>query len=251
MKYLKKFSTHSDYETFTGSTDFIRPNVSVCVNEKEVHYNTSNIPIVHEYVDLGLPSGTLWATENIKDSNGNKLYFAWGETQGYTSEQVGTDKYFNWNIWSENYPVDYAFGAYDYEDETNYGMTKYNKIDNKAVLDTIDDAATVNWGPDWVMPTKEQFDELVANTTTAFTEETPGLVFTSVINNNTLFLPFDGTAIEGYAYNEGTEGQYWSSSRYVPACSVSYEMFIESGGYSVSNEDRCRGCTIRPVRASN
>lgn len=245
-KYLKKFNSHSEYETFKQSQQYIEPNVSVCVGEHDIHYNPI-AAVVHEYVDLGLPSGTLWATENIKDAIGNDLYFAWGETQGYTSGQVGTDKNFNWNIWLD-YPVDYAFGAYDYDDETNYGMTKYNKIDNKTVLDATDDAATVNWGPDWVMPTKEQFDELVANTTTVFTEEPPyGLVFTSVINNNTLFLPFGGSAKEGYAYGEETEGTYWSRSRYVPACPVSYEMSLESSGPMVSNDDRCRGCTIRPV----
>lgn len=37
--YLKKFDTHSDYETFIESTDFILPNISVCDDENEVHYN--------------------------------------------------------------------------------------------------------------------------------------------------------------------------------------------------------------------
>ena len=46
MKYLKKFDTHSDYETFTGSTDFVLPNVSVCVNENGVHYNPYYDPIL-------------------------------------------------------------------------------------------------------------------------------------------------------------------------------------------------------------
>ena len=140
MKYLKKFGTHSDYETFTGSTDFIRPNVSVCVNEKEVHYNTSNIPIVHEYVDLGLPSGTLWATDAIRNSNGDGLYFAWGETQGYTYEQIGEDYTLN----------NYKYGYIDNND--NFIPTKYNETDNKTILDPEDDAATANWGAQWKIP---------------------------------------------------------------------------------------------------
>ena len=99
-------------------------------------------PDTHEYVDLGLTSGTLWATENIKDANGNELYFAWGGTQGYTAEQVGNGEgkrafSFSWE--------DYEFGN---------PPSKYNDTDGKAILDTSDDAATVNWGSDWRMPTK-------------------------------------------------------------------------------------------------
>ena len=124
MKYLKKFNTHSDYETFTGSTDFILPNVSYCVNEDEVHFN--QIADTHEYVDLGLPSGTLWATDIIRNENGEPLYFAWGETQGYTSGQVGTDKNFIWK--------DYKYGNGTSTPGAT-GMTKYNSTDAKTVLD--------------------------------------------------------------------------------------------------------------------
>ena len=61
-EYLKKFNSHSEYETFKQSQQYIEPNVSVCVTENDIHYNPI-AAVVHEYVDLGLPSGTLWATE--------------------------------------------------------------------------------------------------------------------------------------------------------------------------------------------
>lgn len=46
----------------------------------------------HEYVDLGLPSGTLWANMNVgaNSETDNGLYFAWGETTGYTADQIGS-----------------------------------------------------------------------------------------------------------------------------------------------------------------
>ena len=66
--YLKKFENHTQYETYTASTEFITPNVSLCEQENEVHYNPY-VPIDpyagHDYVDLGLPSGTKWATMNV------------------------------------------------------------------------------------------------------------------------------------------------------------------------------------------
>ena len=247
MKYLKKFNTHSEYETFKQSAEYIEPNVSVCVNENEVHYN----PIVigsHEYVDLGLPTGTLWATENIKDANGNELYFAWGETQGYTSGQVGTEKNFSWRG-ADN---DYAFGPIDWNDDTNYGMTKYNKTDGKTVLDTTDDAATANWGSDWRMPTKTQFEELTERTTTAITQVdgVNGLLCTSTANTNTLFFPAVGNALDGQAYGVGRYGVYWSVSlndkSVTNAWNLNFKAMCE-----VNNEIRCSGYSVRPVRASN
>lgn len=181
MKYLKKFSTHSDYATFTGGTDFILPNVSYCVNEDEVHFN--QIADTHEYVDLGLPSGTLWATDIIRNENGEPLYFAWGETQGYTSGQVGTDKNFTWK--------DYKYGN-GTSNPGATGMTKYNSTDTKTVLDVEDDAATANWGSGWRMPSKEQFDELDSNTVKEITES--GIVLTSSINGNSLIIKEYGYA---------------------------------------------------------
>ena len=65
MKYLKAFNTHSEYQTYINGGNTVLPNVSICRNEGDVHYNTFDPFNGHEYVDLGLPSGTLWATCNI------------------------------------------------------------------------------------------------------------------------------------------------------------------------------------------
>lgn len=231
-EYLKKFNSHSEYEAFKRSQQYIEPNVSVCVTENDIHYNPI-AAVVHEYVDLGLPSGTLWATENIKDDNGNELFFAWGEVSGYTSGQVGTDKNFNWS--------DYKFG-------TEYNQTKYNDTDGKTVLETADDAATANWGSKWKMPTKEQFEELTANTTTAWTQVDGinGLLCTSTTNGNTLFFPGVGYAENGRVYSVGSYGRCWFNSLYDYTFAGGVLSF-EGHHCGVGGNDRSSGYSVRPV----
>ena len=96
--------------------------------------------IRHEFVDFGLPSGTLWAKMNVgaESETDPGLYFAWGETEGYTVEQVGVDKQFTW--------ADYKFNPSG-DGET---FTKYTS--GEETLELIDDAAAVNMGGEWHMP---------------------------------------------------------------------------------------------------
>ena len=103
----------------------------------------------HEYVDLGLPSGTLWATTNVgaEKPEDYGLYFAWGETTGYTGDT--NDGYlFDW--------ASYKWCNGDYNQLTKYCYdisSGYNGFtDTLTELEPEDDAAYVNWGPDWRMP---------------------------------------------------------------------------------------------------
>ena len=107
----------------------------------------------YEAVDLGLPSGLLWANKNIgaKTEDDTGLYFQWGDTVGYTLSQVGVDKQFA-DDWS-----DYKFGVYP-------DFTKYNSTDGLTTLEAADDAARVNMGSDWKIPTENDFIELINNT---------------------------------------------------------------------------------------
>lgn len=133
----------------------------------------------HEYVDLGLPSGTLWAKYPVgmKNYNDSPLYFAWGETIGYTKEQIDNKER---TFEAENY----KFGPY----ENN--PTKYNQTDELTTLELEDDAAHVNMGGDWHMPTKEQFEELI-NYTTYQEGECDGINGSFLIspNNQKIFFP--------------------------------------------------------------
>ena len=188
--YSKWFDTHNEYEAYKNGQNYILPNVSICHNNLHVHYEKKYDPYNgHEYVDLGLPSGTLWAKCNVgaESETDYGQYFAWGETQGYTAEQVGTDKTFTWN--------DYKYGIFD-EEDPDLRMTKYNSTDGKTTLDITDDAARVNMGGEWHMPTQEQIYELINNIHTSHSLITKdgvyGMLFTSKYNSNTLFFPFTG-----------------------------------------------------------
>lgn len=140
------------------------------------------------YVDLGLPSGTLWASCNIGASKPEEFgdYFAWGETQGRKGAFTTTTYQY------------YQNGAY---------------IDiGSDICGTEYDAATAAWGSDWRMPTKEQAKELFANctVTSSTVNGVKGYLFTSNINGNTIFLPGNGWCNErGYISNSLGRGWYW------------------------------------------
>ncbi|MBE6332039.1 MAG: fimbrillin family protein [Bacteroidales bacterium] len=176
-------------------------------------------PIVdgHVYVDLGLPSGLLWATMNVGASKPEEYgnYFAWGETEPYYSV-VGND-----TIWKDGYSDGYVWDNYKYCSSDEY-MTKYvhddryGTIDNKWTLESDDDAATVNWGGSWRMPTNDELAELL-NAAYCTQEATTvngvsGRKFTSVSNGNSIFFPFAGSIEGTYFRLLGTDGDSWTSS---------------------------------------
>ena len=196
-------------------------------------------PEQHEYVDLGLPSGTLCNIgANSPEEAG--LYFAWGETQGYTSGQVGTDKNFTWE--------DYKFGP-------DTAITKYNETDGLTVLEPEDDAATVNWGKGWKMPTREQIMELRTNTKSEWTtvNGVQGCKFTSKVDGYTdkfLFFPAAGGAANGIASDVGYVGCYWGASLYDNDYYQALRYFFYYGEpiYIIDTISRRDGYSVRPVR---
>ena len=195
-----------------------------------------------ETVDLGLPSGTKWANMNVGAEKPEDvgLYFAWGETTGY----LGDDHNFAWetHVWCNG---------------SNTSLTKYcgssrnGIVDNKTLLDLDDDAAYVNWGSQWRMPTITEFQELINNTTSEWITQNGvnGRKFTSKTNGNSIFMPAAG-------YRSGTSagstpepfGYYWSS-----LCedewsdSANYFSFFSGSSYT-SNMSRFAGMNVRPVR---
>lgn len=199
---------------------------------------------IYEYVDLNLPSGTLWAKCNVgaQSESDYGLYFAWGEIIGYPDERSG--KEFAWE--------DYKFGEYDSDDHVNQGMTKYNSTDNKLVLDLEDDAAYVNQENEQHIPTDEQMEELIDNTmiVDAIVNGVTGKKFISKTDNSKyIFLPSTGELDEGSQYHVGEEGYYWSQSRSETIRGGKYLYFKNNNNsVSVSNINRYRGYNIRGVK---
>ena len=199
-------------------------------------------PDEHEYVDLGLPSGTLWATCNVGANVPEEYgyYLAWGETE--------PKDYYDWS----NYK--WCNGDMStltkYCNDSTYGYNGF--VDNKDELDPEDDAAYVNWGPSWRMPTLNQIQELCQNCTWLWTQVNGvnGRLLTGP-NGNTLFLPATGhCSSNGDIILGGSWGGIWSRTQgtnppnaFQPIFSSDYyDWFAYSG--------RCYGYPVRAVRAT-
>ena len=193
-----------------------------------------------DYVDLGLPRGTLWATRNIGANSPEDYgdYFAWGET---TPKQT------------------YDWSTYTWCDGSKDVLTKYNTdsgygtVDNMTELDPADDAATVNWGPSWRMPSVEQMNELLTECNWQWTawNGVNGYLLTSKHNGNLLFLPAAGCRYEGSLYGAGDDGAYWSRTLCSDDPCVACYLILHSGYVHYwSYYDRIYGQSVRPVRAS-
>ncbi|MBR5918801.1 MAG: leucine-rich repeat domain-containing protein, partial [Prevotella sp.] len=188
----------------------------------------------HEYVDLGLPSGTLWATCNVgaEKPEDYGLYFAWGETKGYTGD-TSDGRLFNWD--------NYKWGKKD-------ALTNYTDSDGKIELYAADDAATANWGEGWRMPTLEEIYELLENTTSEWMElnGVSGRLFTAE-NGNSIFLPASGYRSGGSLGNVGSLGYYWSSLLYGSNPARAFNLYFLSDEAGRSDGSRCFGLSVRPV----
>ncbi len=195
----------------------------------------------HEWVDLGLPSGTLWATCNVGASAPEEFgdYFAWGET---TPRDFYDWSAYNWSAGSSTTMTKYCTSSsYGYE-----GFT-----DGKTELDLEDDAAYVNWGKKWRMPTYEQHTELHTQCTWTWTTQNgvKGYLVTGP-NGNTMFMPAAGYHSERAHYSAGTEGRYWLSTLYSDRADHSYCLYFNSGSVSWDDSRRYRGFSVRAVRVS-
>ena len=194
----------------------------------------------HEYVDLGLPSGTLWATCNVGASKPEDFgdYFAWGETKTKETFAFENYKWYNANVYTK-----YCI----HSDE--------GPIDNKTILDSEDDAATANWGSKWCMPLLKQVEELFngENTTQKWTalNGVNGLLMTSKKNGNTIFFPATGMRIDGSLEDEDNTCAYWSRSLQNPESSfAAFGFFFYPNASILGGYSRRTGFAVRPVRSS-
>ena len=205
---------------------------------------TQGITGGHAWVDLGLPSGTLWATMNVgatkPEEYGN--YYAWGETKPKST--------YKWDTYKWAKPTDYMT---KYCTDKNDGYNGYT--DFWIELDPEDDAASVNWGADWQMPSKEQIEELtnIEFTTIKWTKRggVNGSLITSKSNGNSIFLPAAGYYSTTGLREAGSEGVFWSRSLRVDDSVHAHCMYFYWYEWGVGSSNRYVGNTVRPVLVQN
>lgn len=212
MKYLKLFNTTQEYDT--AESNLILPNVSLCKDAPTVVYYSQYDPYNgHEYVDLGLPSGTMWAKMNV----------------GASSE---TD-YGNY----------YQYGKGSAQYAATSGQSDYAGTENP-IARSADTAAQV-MGGEWHMPTEAQTSELFTYTTYEQTtiNGIKGGKFTAT-NGNYIFLPEAGNWARVGKLNVGSIGNYWTASPY--NSSYAYRLCV-TNSRSTNSTDRNLGFSIRGV----
>ena len=214
--------------------------------EKEINLEGTGKHNGHAFVDLGLPSGLLWATCNVGATNPEDCgdYFAWGETKPKEDYNYDAHKYCN--------------GSYNkltkYCDSADYGNDGFT--DALTTLEVSDDAATANWGNGWRMPTNEEMEELLSNCDlrpgTYFAQKVKkqngvyGHLFTGP-NGNSIFLPAAGYRSASELRRVGSNGFYWSSSLYLDGTDGAWYLYFGSDDCYMFNEDRGCGLTVRAV----
>ena len=203
-------------------------------------YIISGVEAGHAYVDLGLPSGTLWATTNVGADSPEEYgdYFAWGETKPKNE--------YSWNTYK------WCNGSYDSLIKYNYNSS-YGVVDDMTILNLQDDAATVNWGGSWRMPTDEEWYELLNSSNCSITWANQsghfGYRITSLVNGNSIFLPAAGGYYGLSQSDSSIYGSYWSSSINEGGPHGARDVdFNKENVYQDSGIDiRCDGQSVRPV----
>ena len=194
-------------------------------------------PAESKAIDLGLPSGLKWAAGNVgaKNPQDPGLYFAWGETEGYAGNAGHNFAWANYK-WSVG--------------GSSSNFSKYNSTG--VTLDLEDDAAHVNLGGSWRMPTTTEIDELINNTTRTWTTNyegtgVAGYIVKSKTNSNQIFMPAAGYCGDSSLYYFGSDGYYWSSSQSAGYSSNGFGLGFDSGSFNRDGYGRFYGFSVRGV----
>ncbi len=176
------------------------------------------------FVDLGLTSGTLWATCNLGASKEEETgdFYAWGE--------ITTKSQYTWD--------NYKWG-------NKNNLTKYNSTDKKSVLDTADDPAHQK-NSAWSTPTRAQFEELLDECVWVWvTAPVPGYKVKAKSGGSYIFLPAVG--YKGSGWQDDPVGYYWSKSLYISDRKQAYLLGFTESSWMTDKMERCYGMSIRPV----
>ena len=225
--YVRAYATNSMGTAYGEEVSFTTEEEETVVSDPTGTENG------YGYVDLGL--SVKWATCNVGASSPEEYgdYFAWGETEPKSI---------------------YDWSTYKYCNGSNLTLTKYNTnssygiVDNKTQLELSDDAAYMNWGGAWRMPTDAEMTELREQCTWKWTSQNGmnGYRVTSNSNGNSIFLPAAGYRYESSLRYAGSDGDYWSSSLDTDYSNVWFVLFSSDYVYR-RRTDRCWGKSVRPV----
>lgn len=233
-----------------AALDFVRRNRPLLEfdEEKAAQFKTEDGRVIYvekeqegpiQLVDLGLPSGTLWADRNLgaKSPEEYGAFVSWGNTDLHFPDEEKID----WG--DDNEAFDYKFNSDEYKKTPGYKL--------EGDIDAEHDAATVNLGEPFRMPTSEEFQELYDNCdwTRKTIKGVNGYLVTSKINGNSIFLPCAGYGHGQSWYNRGSNGDYWSASLYSQAYGR-YLLFHHGGVGPQVNDNRFYGFAVRPVQTS-
>ena len=185
-----------------------------------------------EYVDLGLPSGLLWAKCNLGANSPEEsgTYFQWGTIMEFPNEDLTLSKYHFFN-------------------EDNYYFTKYNSTDNKLSLDSKDDASKAILGLNWSIPTNDNIRELFENTNkkTGSINGINGIYFYSKSNINFIFIPYAGIWKDNLFKGKKDSFMLWTSNVDEKDTLKASCLFGYNGSTIISHINREYGLNIRPV----
>ena len=203
--------------------------------------NSSDVTYDHEFVDLGLPNGTLWAKCNVGASSQEEFgdYFAWGET--------ATKEMYDWKQYKYSNFVNGEYKLNKYCTDTACGVNGF--ADYITELEPVDDAVIANWGEGWRMPTSEEYDELYQNTTFEWTtiNGVAGRLLTGT-NGNSIFFPATGCHLDDMIICTGL-GLYWSSTLQTQWQVAAWSLhFDDTNCHVCGSYERSRGQVVRAVR---
>lgn len=224
-----------------------------------IDYSSAGMAEGYAYMDLGL--SVMWATCNVgaQSPEYHGDYFAWGETQRYKTNF--TKKSYKWFPNSDDY--------YPYPTKYTYGDNK-DEADYRTVLELSDDAANMNWGGNWRMPTPEEIEELINNCTWTWGSQKAvydtkegkqvfssyGYKVKSKINGKSIFIPASGYSVDGDVHGKREDVIIWSCAK--PCEYGRYTNEDQHYAYSLSSlvdsirlagATRYCGIAVRPVLA--
>ena len=233
---VEAFSAGTSFITATSEDSGVNAKCEITVKEKAISVTGS--------VDLGL--SVKWASCNLGASKPTEYggYYQWAGTEDVSDTSI----YLDWSNCPCHTGSSYSSGWKKYNTNPSYGT-----VDNKTVLEPMDDAAAVALGGKWRMPTDEEWSELcnIENCSWTWTsiDGVNGYKVQSKkpdYTNNWIFLPAAGYRNNGNLDDVGSCGGYWSSSLAVSP-SYAYYMDFKSGNFERYGFGRYFGRSVRPV----